>query len=140
MRARLSDHVVRTGGQRLEPVKVDEPAGVDWLMIGLGILALLAVLGLIPLWQTVYRRYAAPPPAPASSLHFLDNELQLGTALQTNNKLELDDLAIVWYNDLSLGLPRARSDAKVRVAIGFALSNNRSLSLGVQLTGFKGKV
>jgi serine/threonine protein kinase len=161
---------------------IDEPAGADWLMIGLAVLALLAVLGLIPLWQTVYRRYAAPLPAPASSLHYLENQLLPGTGygsrlcarlwsntgqervsfpmasqghtrcsrlphshwasqpieksqdvvqqeivpagrklrlsdpdlspdLQTNNQPELDDWAIVWYNTLSLRLPRARMDS-----------------------------
>jgi serine/threonine-protein kinase len=45
-----------------------EPDGVDWLMVGLIIAALLAVLGLIPLWRTVYSRYATAPPGPSSSL------------------------------------------------------------------------
>ncbi len=47
---------------------VEEPEGVDWLMLGLFVVALAAVLGLIPLWRTVYRRYSAPPsvPPPAS--------------------------------------------------------------------------
>lgn len=97
---------------------IDEPAGADWLMIGLAVLALIAVLGLIPLWQTVYRRYAAPPPAPASSLHHLEDHQEivpeskklrlcapeLSPHPQANNRPELDDLAIVWYNDLSLRL------------------------------------
>jgi hypothetical protein len=43
----------------------DEPEGVDWLMVGLLILAAIAVLGLIPLWQAVRQRYTAPP----SQLH-----------------------------------------------------------------------
>jgi hypothetical protein len=41
--------------------QVEEPAGVDWLLIGLIIAAMIAVLGLIPLWRTVYRHYTAPP-------------------------------------------------------------------------------
>ena len=49
--------------------KAQEPTRIDWLMIGLAIAALIAVLGLIPLWRTVYRRYAAPPPASAPALH-----------------------------------------------------------------------
>jgi serine/threonine protein kinase len=32
---------------------------IDWLMIALIIAALIAVLGLIPVWRIVYRRYAA---------------------------------------------------------------------------------
>ncbi len=41
----------------------EEPIGADWLMAGLAILALMAVLGLIPLWREVYQRYAIPPDA-----------------------------------------------------------------------------
>lgn len=43
-----------------------EDSGVDWIMVGLIIVALVAMLGLIPLWRTVYRRYAVPPPAPTA--------------------------------------------------------------------------
>jgi len=42
----------------------EEPVRVSWLMVGLLIAALIAVLGLIPLWRTVYHRYAAPPAMP----------------------------------------------------------------------------
>jgi serine/threonine protein kinase len=41
--------------------QVEEPAAVDWLLIGLIIAAIIVILGLIPLWRTVYRRYAVPP-------------------------------------------------------------------------------
>ncbi len=41
-----------------------EPAMANCLTVLLLILALVAVLGLIPLWQTLYRRYSAPPPLP----------------------------------------------------------------------------
>ena len=34
--------------------------GVDWLLIFLGLLVLLAVLGLVILWNIVYRRYTTP--------------------------------------------------------------------------------
>jgi serine/threonine-protein kinase len=40
--------------------QAEEPAGVDWLLVGLIIAAMVAVLGLVPLWRTVYRRYAVP--------------------------------------------------------------------------------
>jgi hypothetical protein len=45
-----------------------ETGDIDWLMLGLLLAGLIAVLGLIPLWRTVYRRYSAepPPPTPAS--------------------------------------------------------------------------
>lgn len=39
-----------------------EEERADWLLIGLMIAALIAVLGLIPLWHTVYRRYTSLPP------------------------------------------------------------------------------
>ncbi|MGC9333164.1 MAG: serine/threonine protein kinase [Anaerolineae bacterium] len=38
--------------------------GVDWLMAALFVAAILAVLGLLPLWRTVYERYSAPPALP----------------------------------------------------------------------------
>lgn len=41
----------------------EEIVGVDWLMAALAVLALIAVLGLIPLWREVYDRYAIPPDA-----------------------------------------------------------------------------
>jgi hypothetical protein len=65
---------------------VEEAEGADWLLIGLLILAFIAVLGLIPLWRTVYRRYTAPPPASSSHV-----ELDV-------QSLELDDFGLVWYN------------------------------------------
>jgi serine/threonine protein kinase len=50
---------------------VDEPGGMDWLMIALIIVALISVLGLIPLWRSVYRRYTAPPPGSPAFSYFL---------------------------------------------------------------------
>jgi len=42
--------------------------GKDWLLVLLFVAAILAVLGLVPLWRAVYERYSAPPvlPVPAS--------------------------------------------------------------------------
>jgi serine/threonine protein kinase len=59
-----------------------EPDGVDWLMIGLIIAALLAVLGLIPLWRTVYSRYSSASPRPSYSLR---------------NSLDRDELLFRWH-------------------------------------------
>ena len=42
----------------------EESARANWLMMGLIVAALIAMLGLIPLWRTVYRRYALPPATP----------------------------------------------------------------------------
>jgi serine/threonine-protein kinase len=44
--------------------------GTDWLLVMLFVAAILAVLGLVPLWRAVYERYSAPPALPApTSLH-----------------------------------------------------------------------
>jgi len=37
--------------------KVEPPARIDWLSVGLGLLALVAVLGLVPFWMWVYFAY-----------------------------------------------------------------------------------
>lgn len=46
----------------------EEAEGLDWFMIVLIVVALTAVLGLIPLWRAVYRRYSVPQPSPAAAL------------------------------------------------------------------------
>jgi len=82
-----------------------EPTAVDWVLIGLLIAALVAVLGLIPLWRVVYRSYALPPPAATPVSHRLDGGDRFAyarddnpaTAL-TNGRAKLDVLAIVVYN------------------------------------------
>ncbi len=95
----------------------DEPASMDWLMVALLVAALIAVLGLIPLWRTVYQRYAAPAPAsaPASSLH--PERVILSTQLgiewpedQARRHLELDGVGLVWYHLVSFQLDRAGAD------------------------------
>lgn len=47
----------------------EEREKMDWLLVALIVVALVAVLGLIPLWRTVYRLYSVPasPAAPAPS-------------------------------------------------------------------------
>ena len=42
--------------------KTPAPVRMDWLSVGLGLLALLAVLGLIPFWMWVYFSYNPPLP------------------------------------------------------------------------------
>ncbi|MEJ2732909.1 MAG: serine/threonine-protein kinase [Anaerolineae bacterium] len=83
----------------------DEPASVDWLMIALLVAALIAVLGLIPLWRTVYQRYAAPESAstPASSPQpgndLLSIQLDIETLeCQTKQHPKLDEVGFVWYH------------------------------------------
>jgi serine/threonine protein kinase len=48
------------------PRRPEETAdlGPDWLAIFLGAIALLAILGLIPLWAFVYQAYSKPAPLP----------------------------------------------------------------------------
>jgi serine/threonine protein kinase len=76
----------------------EEPEGVDWLMIGLIIAALLAALGLIPLWRTVYRRYAVESPRPSSLLmHWLDQ----------------DKLLVRWDPEGESMRPAGREDARM---------------------------
>jgi serine/threonine protein kinase len=99
----------------------EEPAGVDWLMIGLLIAGLIAVLGLIPLWRTVYRRYTGPLPAPAAGMRIRFEQdalepLLAGLDSQTDHFLRrywiipeaeanLDNLAFVWYNSMAAQFP-----------------------------------
>jgi serine/threonine protein kinase len=119
----------------------DEPGGVDWLMVALVIAALIAILGLIPLWRTVYQRYAVSPPAPSSSLYRPDQEawapgpFLLGEAQHgANARTKLDDFGLVWYNLLILDplVPRPPIHDGAETDRG-----NRERSLGVKITGFR---
>jgi len=88
----------------------DEPAGVDWLMLALLVAALIAVLGLIPLWRTVYRRYSGPLPDSATSIRQAcerDTLVILDAAFdkQTEEDVNLDDWALVGYNSKSTQFP-----------------------------------
>jgi eukaryotic-like serine/threonine-protein kinase len=47
-----------------EAAQYEETGGVDWMAIFLGTIALLAILGLIPLWVYVYQVYQRPSPPP----------------------------------------------------------------------------
>jgi len=40
--------------------KSESPASLDWLSVGLGLLALITVLGLVPFWVWVYFVYNPP--------------------------------------------------------------------------------
>lgn len=148
----------------------EEPGGTDWLMIGLLIAALIAVLGLIPLWRTVYRRYADPPPAAARSLNqpfgqefapagrqaSADGAVALMAnregrwQCQAKGQMELGDRAFVWYNILSAGSRTARpssgrgaNDEHRRgraQPMELTLPVQQFTDLGVKLTGFECKV
>jgi eukaryotic-like serine/threonine-protein kinase len=99
----------------------------DWLLIGLLIVALMAVLGLIPLWRTVYRRYTAPPPMFAPSA-YLDTDLP---SLPDCAGLELVGFGLVWYNST-----RTRT-AWVKVVSDLSTPGWTSMSIdGVGVTCF----
>lgn len=94
-------------------------AGIDWMTVALFIAALLAVLGLIPLWRAVYRRYAAPPTTmePGASYPFKwEASLEpSATQILTDETQELTELGacgLVWYNSVpegcSLSPPESR--------------------------------
>jgi hypothetical protein len=88
----------------------DEAAGVDWLMIALLVAALIAVLGLIPLWRTVYRRYTGPLPDSATRLCLVcEREIMevhlAGLDKQTEAAVNLDSWALVGYNSKSGQVP-----------------------------------
>lgn len=56
----------------LEEGEAEEDTEIDWLGIILGALALIAILGLFPLWAIVYRAYttrSTPPPAPPPGVY-----------------------------------------------------------------------
>ncbi|MER3458728.1 MAG: hypothetical protein C4309_09005, partial [Chloroflexota bacterium] len=58
---------IRTPPVADEEEEAEEEAEIDWLGIILGALALIAILGLFPLWAIVHRTYttrSTPPPAP----------------------------------------------------------------------------
>lgn len=92
--------------------------GIDWIMVALFIGALLAVLGLIPLWRAVYRHYAAPPDilVPGASYHLEWESPSEPPAVYISTdgiqeQAELGAWGLVWYNPASgnCSLPRAGS-------------------------------
>jgi serine/threonine protein kinase len=123
-----------------EDYKREGSGDVDWVMVGLIVAALVAVLGLILLWRTVYERYTVPPVVPASSSYPLELAL-------ANHEPQLAQDHLVCYN---LELPEimwlARCPVQNRSVRrpGAPMLGKRSLplfcqdpaSLGVQLTGF----
>ncbi len=121
----------------------EQPAGVDWLMIGLLIAALVAVLGLIPLWRTVYQLYAAPTPdsAPGSYLHLEGDPFLVllgieGLRDQGTGTVGADTCRPDQFHAVGLSPARVPSPS-VAATLG---RGKRSPGLGVQLTGFDDKV
>jgi len=59
--------VVKPQPRRDEPEEYEEERGRDWLTVLLGAVAVIAILGLIPLGASVYRRYTAAAPQPTAT-------------------------------------------------------------------------
>ena len=124
--------------------------GVDWLMIALVVAALIAVLGLIPLWRAVYSRYATGPGSSSLAPLRLETDLapcMLAHDLQgrqadrgSQKGRELDEWVFVWYNTIASEPSLAHlhpTDVDTRHLIE---CRENVLSSGVQLTGNGQKV
>jgi serine/threonine protein kinase len=103
----------------------EEPVGVDWLMVALVIAALIAVLGLIPLWRAVYRRYSAPPLSLTPASFYTLSEETVGSLPDAGNgavpaigNKELDDFGLVWYNLVIGNYPLSRAVPEYRLREG----------------------
>lgn len=115
--------------------------GVDWVLIALLVAALIAVLGLIPLWSAVYSRYAS------ATIGALDTPPQIGAEPAdilagadggdslSEQGAELDAQAVVWYNVVLSKRSLAQLQAKRPTQCA-----EHSPSFGVQLTGQGAKV
>jgi serine/threonine-protein kinase len=124
----------------LKPLgRSDEPEGVDWLLVGLAVVALIAVLGLIPLWRTVYSRYSAPPPTPPASYRGLDD------AFVSILPLSEPDVGEVFDEGQPVGRPSpeelAMAGEKLVVSdyvwYNLRCRDWRDFGFGVQLTGIE---
>lgn len=118
-----------------------EREGVDWVMIALLIVALIAVLGLIPLWRAVYSRYVtgptssslAPPRPEEDSALVLLGDIHQGC--QTEGCAELDEWVVVWYNTMSSGPSLAHLPLTNMHIRHLSECREEAPSSGVQLTG-----
>ena len=123
-----------------------EQEGVDWLMIALLVAALIAVLGLIPLWRAVYGRYVSTPASASSVPHPPETEpapILFGDncqGCQPERGAELDEWVVVWYNTMLSRPSLAHLHAKGMHARHLSKCREKVPSLGVQLTGQGKKV
>lgn len=123
-----------------------EREGVDWVMIALLVAALIAVLGLIPLWRAVYGRYVSAPAGASTMWHHLEPETALildgddNRGCQPKRGAKLDEWAVVWYNTMSARLSPTRLRAKSIDARNLFECREKPPILGVQLTGQGQKV
>jgi serine/threonine protein kinase len=124
----------------------EDKEGVDWVMIALLIAALIAVLGLIPLWRAVYGRYVSTPTSSSLAPHWIDagpSPVLLGDNshdCQPKRDTELDAWVIVWYNSMPSRRSLAHLHTKNMHARPLFECREKAASLGVQLTGRGEKV
>lgn len=118
-----------------------DQAGPDWLMIALIVAALIAVLGLIPLWRSVYRHYAVPAPGATPSSHFLPGGEEASILSCTEDQenevrgmAELDDSGLVWYNFRTLNRSLPGTVCAEAVRFGRSTGSGKFSRLGVQIT------
>jgi hypothetical protein len=112
-------------------------------MVALLIAALIAVLGLIPLWSAVYSRYSSATTGSLHNPHRLGAEPVSGLfdshhpGGMSNSFTELEGQAVVWYNTLLSGLSLApQQEDSLRAGHP---STGESPGFGVQLTGCREK-
>jgi serine/threonine protein kinase len=112
----------------------DEPTGVDWLMV--------ALLGLIPLWRTVYRRYTGLLPDSTARLCLVCERepakvLFASLDRQTEAAVNLDRWALVGYNSKFTQVPGLVIS---RQGLGATFSSNRAFSqFGSPAYGFQSR-
>jgi serine/threonine protein kinase len=97
-------------------------ARTDWIIVALLIAGIMAILGLIPLWRTVYRRYAVPASYSSRCLALPGHELASeGSDLVDSRGRaprvgKLEDSEPVWYNASNAGRISSRGADNYPVA------------------------
>jgi serine/threonine protein kinase len=137
---------VKSGGD-LNDREGDEAWGqhsrrIDWVMVVLLIVALIAVLGLVPLWTAVYSRYASATTGWLHNPHQLNIEPMRGLidsphpGTMSKSVTELEGQAVVWYNTVLSGLSPAPQQEDSLRAVHPSKYGEESPGFGVQLTGW----
>ena len=116
------------------------------MMIALLVAALIAVLGLIPLWHTVYNRYASTPTSSYSAprqpeaepVPILPGDRHQGS--QPVSGPELGEPVVVWYNAVPSRFFVAHLHATSTHTRVRSECRQKAPSFGVQLTGQGEKV
>ncbi len=115
--------------------------GIDWIMVALLVAAMLAVLGLIPLWRAVYVRYAGTPAGPSSMQPQREAgpvSMLPGDHLRNTYSVrgaELGERSVIWYNALPPEFSQRELYGTSMSARALSPNGGNYPSLGVQLTG-----